>query len=945
MLELKKISKTYKSKKGSSCNALKNINIKFPDKGLVFILGKSGSGKSTLLNIIGGLDAPDGGEIIIRGKSSKDFSQKDYDAYRNTFLGFIFQEYNVMDDFSVYDNVALSLKLQNQKVDKAAIEDILDKVGLKGFEKRKPNELSGGQKQRVAIARALVKSTEIVLGDEPTGNLDSNTSKQIFKILGKLAKNKLVIIVSHDRDSAEKYADRIIELADGEVIADISKREEESPDFKISKNSISIPSERALTPIEIRQLNKALAEKPLKLRKSNNAKFEKTKPVESEKNDGCKLIRSKLPNKYATQLGVSNFKTKKFRLVVTIFLTVVALALFGLSQIFAGYNIAVASAHSFRKNNITDIILKQGSYIKEFDAFNRGTAETFSDDVYKKLTSEYITDSLDFYALEMTYQAPDPTDLMNILLTAMGRGLTTPYTKTTKGVVIANHDDIKKFFGGDACEVIRGTYPVSGSKKVAITDYLADSLISLNRSKYLAEIEALGAEYEHYKDDLYSYLLVVGANDAMGLNVGISGIISTDYKTKYKSLIDTYTISPDQFTSHEDYDNFALNVDNYYAVFYAADKTFIDNVNATIGYTKLNSIKFRPTLIDSDEEGGGYRKGIPATKYVYKLDELVGQLQAQGHDLQYLYDEGILTSEAATYINDNNIKNAVILPLNTYNDIYRTNTPVTIAEYIFDPATIKDEQRVNVGFFDLMSMKDGPASEEYLTVVGLIDFVKLAEKIPATRGYDSIVCSIFSDQNVKNYATKNNSLRGIYVTLPANENIMERFLTLANDNYVYHESEISTTLYLVSNIFKIFSIVFRWVALIMGIFSTILLFNFVSLSVVNKQKEIGILRAIGAKGTDVGKIFLIESMIMGAITVVCSWGLIFIGTELINNLLVSSFKSYLQSTVIESISLLTVGFVPIIAVLIACVFVILFATLIPVIRISRMKPVDAIKKL
>ena len=115
--------KTYKSKKGSSCNALKSINIKFPDKGLVFILGKSGSGKSTLLNIIGGLDAPDKGEIIIRGKSSKDFSQKDYDAYRNTFLGFIFQEYNVLDDFSVYDNVALSLKLQNQKVDKEVVED------------------------------------------------------------------------------------------------------------------------------------------------------------------------------------------------------------------------------------------------------------------------------------------------------------------------------------------------------------------------------------------------------------------------------------------------------------------------------------------------------------------------------------------------------------------------------------------------------------------------------------------------------------------------------------------------------------------------------------------------------------------------------------------------------------------------------------------------------
>jgi ABC-type antimicrobial peptide transport system permease subunit len=175
--------------------------------------------------------------------------------------------------------------------------------------------------------------------------------------------------------------------------------------------------------------------------------------------------------------------------------------------------------------------------------------------------------------------------------------------------------------------------------------------------------------------------------------------------------------------------------------------------------------------------------------------------------------------------------------------------------------------------------------------------------------------------------------------------LVREYLTIANDNYVYHESEISATLYLVSNIFKIFSIVFQWVALIMGIFSTILLFNFVSLSVINKQKEIGILRAIGAKGGDVGKIFLIESFIMGGITVVCSWGLIFWGTHLINSLLVNSFKSYLQSTIINRISLLSVGFTPIFAVLVACIVVVLIATILPVIKISRMKPVDAIKKM
>ncbi len=933
MLELKKISKTYRSKKGSSCNALKNINIKFPDKGLVFILGKSGSGKSTLLNVIGGLDAPDGGEIIIKGKSSKDFTAKDYDAYRNTFLGFIFQEYNVLDDFSVYDNVALSLKLQNQKVDKDVIEDILDKVGLKGFEKRKPNELSGGQKQRVAIARALVKQTEIILGDEPTGNLDSNTSKQIFKILGKLAENKLVIIVSHDRDSAERYADRIIELADGEVIADVSKREDDVEDFKITDKAITIPKDRPLTPSELRQTNKALKEGTLKLRQRSDSKFEKTGIVESQKNTGCKLIRSKFPNKYATQLGVSNFKTKKFRLVVTIFLTVISLALFGLSQIFAGYNIAVASAKSFKANNITDIVLKQGSYMEEFDSFNMSSSETFNEIAYKKLTTEYITDALDFYSLEITYQSPDPTNIMGMVMTMMGRGLDNPYTKTSKGVVVADFSKISKYFGKDS-EVIYGTYPDVNSTKVAITDYLADSLIHINKDKYLQEIDALGEEYAHLKEDLYSYILMDGLEDVMGLKVEVGAIISTDYKTKYKSLLDTYALASDQFTSHEDYDKFSLAVGNYYGVLFAGSKNMIDNINQNVGYTKVSTIKFRPTL-------GQYKKGMPTTKYVYKIDELLTRLTDLGSSLDELYEKGILSANAESLIRS--VNKGVIIPLSTYNEIMKPETPMTVADFVYNAESTTPN--LNMGFFDLLSLSKGPKEEEYLNIVGVIDFNALAKLIPATASYGSVVCAIMTDDFVQTYATKNNSLRGIYVTLPTNDYVVREFLTVANDYYIYHESDISTTLYLVSNIFKIFSIVFRWVALIMGIFSTILLFNFVSLSVINKQKEIGILRAIGAKGGDVGKIFLIESLIMGAITIVFSWGLIFLGTYLINGLLVSSFKSYLQSTIIEKITLLTVGFTPILAVLIACIVVVFIATIIPVIKISRMKPVDAIKKL
>ena len=193
---------------------------------MVFLLGKSGSGKSTLLNVCGGLDNPTSGEIIVKGRSSKNFSQSDFDSYRNTFIGFIFQEYNILNEFSVEDNIALALELQGKPKDKAAINNLLEEVDLAGYAKRKPNTLSGGQKQRIAIARALIKSPEIIMADEPTGALDSNTGKQVFETLKKLSRDKLVIVVSHDREFAELYGDRIIELKDGKVLSDVEKTEQ-----------------------------------------------------------------------------------------------------------------------------------------------------------------------------------------------------------------------------------------------------------------------------------------------------------------------------------------------------------------------------------------------------------------------------------------------------------------------------------------------------------------------------------------------------------------------------------------------------------------------------------------------------------------------------------------------------------------------------------------------
>ncbi len=316
MIRFNDVSKEYKSKRGQITKALTNINFTLQDKGLIFIIGKSGSGKSTLLNILGGLDNKTTGKIYIDNKDIDNFKEKDFDNYRNTYIGFIFQDFNLLEEYNVFDNIMISAKLVRKKVNKNEILNLLNKLDLNGLEYRNINELSGGQKQRVGIARALIKNPKIILADEPTGNLDSTSSLEIFKLLKEISKEKLVVVVSHDLENAYNFKDKILELQDGNIIKN------ELIDNDTPSNNFSI-------------------------------------------------VKSKLPFKECLHFAFNSLKSNKIKLFFTIILTVISLAFLGISVNSYLYNKGIFMSNVMKDNNEyifdiakSDININGGGYYK-----------------------------------------------------------------------------------------------------------------------------------------------------------------------------------------------------------------------------------------------------------------------------------------------------------------------------------------------------------------------------------------------------------------------------------------------------------------------------------------------------------------------------------------------------------------------------------------------------
>ena len=236
MIKIEKVNKYFYRHKKKEIHVINNTSVDLEEKGLVSLLGPSGCGKTTLLNAIGGLDRINSGKILIDGKKISSRFYRKVDKIRNLNIGYIFQDYNLLDDKTVFENVAISLRIngiKNKEEIKKRVTYILEKVGMYKYRNRLASMLSGGERQRVGIARAIVKNPKIIIADEPTGNLDSRNTIEVMNIIKAISKTKLVILVTHERELAEFYSDRILEIEDGKIINDRVNEHNDELDYKM----------------------------------------------------------------------------------------------------------------------------------------------------------------------------------------------------------------------------------------------------------------------------------------------------------------------------------------------------------------------------------------------------------------------------------------------------------------------------------------------------------------------------------------------------------------------------------------------------------------------------------------------------------------------------------------------------------------------------------------
>lgn len=954
MLELISINKKYVTKAGETL-ALNDVSLRFPDKGMIFITGKSGSGKTTLLNVIGGLDGFDSGEIILDGKSFSNFSSADFDSYRNTYVGFVFQEYNLLPEYNVLKNVALAEELQGKKCDKTLTDKLFEDMEISGLEERKVSQLSGGQKQRVAIVRALAKSSKIILADELTGALDSVTGEQVLEILKKLSAEKLVIIVSHDLDMAEKYADRILRLVDGIVVEDVSLKDEEVGGNVYSfENQVTVKIGGKLSPAETKKLVAAVEEKKNVVfteKFSVRTKRQTVQPEIKQNKVPVKFINSKMKFSSALSLGLKSVFVKPVRLIFTILLSFIAFSCCGVFDAVASYDDAKA---------VTSLLRER--YYPALPVYATCNGEIY-EDTKIKVSQDYIEEVNDKtgYAFRGVYDIKDTEYIYNsernnynasYAVENLPNNTTNPlgssyYIKKVDGIIEFGENEINNNIideKGFNFPIIYGKYPQLKTEEetcqsVAVSSYLADSILFWLKSGNKTEF---GGKAISLQSDLLGAKISVSEHTFV-----ISGIVDCGViPEKYNGLKER-----SDKELEEDYETF-INAGGYLTIFAPSgyvESYRAENNRAVCYYTDYKN-NYYYVLMNGER--------VSVSEYFYLFDEVKDNAVFFQDGKTTLKDNEILISiddlkneyfreeffaadkeQSESFINafrallggnpqEDNYRDTCLKPfLNTINGIQNSHTslinrvvkPLNLKGFDKDTSNCLTDETLNVVGFYYGIETDAVTSNYYLKFNSPVLSTEGMDliKIDREQGiYSKIITPLFKNRTGEKVIGKmmDNS-DGIELNWYKNS-VLE---LVATDRE--RVSEVLT--------------LFLYISVALTVFSVFLLFNYISVSILSKKQSIGVLRALGANTKNIFVMFLAESLIISLIIGVFATFGGWFGCLFVNDYLVNVMNFSLNVAMFSERQIVLIVF--------GSIFAGVLSSIIPIVKVAKEKPVHLIR--
>ncbi len=982
MLELINVKKIYKTSAGDVA-ALDDVSIRFPETGMVFVTGKSGSGKTTLLNVVGGLDGIDSGEIEVYGKKFSEFTPSEYDSYRNTLIGFIFQEYNLLPDYNIEKNVGIANELQGVEIESEKVKDILHSVDIDNYEGRSPNQFSGGQKQRVAIARALIKNPKIIMADEPTGALDSVTGIQVVEELKRLSKEKLVIVISHDLELANKYADRIIRLVDGKVVEDFSVEEVEVKGNVFEDgNVLTVKTGSDLTEDETKVLVGAIKnKKPIKF--TQNVKLKKKIPTDVSKikssGEKVELIKSKMKFTSAAMLGIKSLKVKPLRLIFTILLSAVAFAVFGVFDTIASYGRAAVISDLLRRGEYSSIALS-GEYVTDSGHtmnvnFNDGVIAELNDKtgfgfkpVYsiKTFVSDEFSRTADLYTI-------GDIKTSAIKEKSMGKGY---YRAAVNGVIEFSESDLDQFGNIEKYGyylVGNGRFPKYNVSpeyiEVAISQYLAESIMYhigenspfFGNDKRINTIEDfIGVDFK-----------ISGANMSNSAPtfrvVGVynCGSIPNEYDI-LKTVFDKVKEQDNEYQSQKDALNALLSSSVQRLLMVAEGEV----QRALTRFNKPVAFYDEPATYVVDDI---YKdESIPSAKYVSSNFFTNATIPASNVIMFDTLGKELPEGERTYVLNDNEILIHVtdfrnLFMIERYSSDKRTselsyelsnlsnNGSYTEDElrsklnlcFSISNAVLKDmygEQEFsgkdmfrNLTFSKTLSANDNVIKND-LKVVGI--YYGIRGMNPQDRTYYPFVMNKKTLENVGVYTEQ-----GYYayaLGLEANANtkackyVAEKLTSKGGLGYIWFGNKTLDILSANEQMILQFTDLFLYAALVLALFSIFMLFNYISTSIVSKRQSIGILRALGSNSGDVFKMFITESVIISVINGILASIIAFIACVCVN--------VYIREFMQLGINFAIYGIRQILFIFLISLVTGVASSIIPIIKIAREKPVDLIRR-